>query len=66
MYKNFFRFLSREIQSGCKTQKDDVVYMLVPKGYLPANYVYKDFFENEMVEIRITDNDVFFWNGIYI
>lgn len=63
LYKNFFRFMSRKKQNGNATKKGDVVYVLVPKGYLPGNNAYKDFFEGEEVEIRITDNEDFFWNS---
>ena len=61
MFKNFFRFISRDIQSSAATKENDVFYMLVPKGYLPANRVQHSFIEDAEVEVRITDNSAFFW-----
>lgn len=61
LYKNFFRFLSRDIQSSVATKRNDVFYMLVPKGYLPANKVQHTYIEDADTELRITDNENFFW-----
>lgn len=62
LFKNFFRFLSRKKQNSHATNDGDVFYMLVPKGYLPPNTVQNRFVEDANVEIRIIDNEVFFWN----
>lgn len=61
MFKNMFRFISRYKQNSIATKEGDVFYMLVPKGYLPANRIQKLFIEEAEVEMRITDNDDFFW-----
>lgn len=63
LYKNLFRFMSRSVQSSAATKNKDVFYMLVPKGFLEANTVQKSFVEDEEVELRITDDDEFFWNN---
>jgi len=61
LFKNFFRFLSREIQNSKSTKDNDVFYMLVPKEYLPTNTIQHRFIEEATVELRITDNESFFW-----
>lgn len=61
LFKNLFRFLSRMSQNSDTTKEDDIFYMLVPKGYLPSNKVQKWFVEDSTVELRITDNENFFW-----
>ena len=61
LFKNLFRFLSRMIQNSDTTKDNDVFYMLVPKGYIPSNKVQKWFVEDATVELRVTDNEDFFW-----
>ena len=61
LYKNFFRFMSRYKQNSAATKNNDVFYMLIPKGYLPANKVQQSFIEEANVELRITDDETFFW-----
>lgn len=61
LFKNFFRFLSRDKQNSNATKDNDIFYLLIPKGYLPANTVQRCFVENANVELRITDNENFFW-----
>lgn len=62
LYKNFFRFVMRENQNSIATKEGDVFYMLVPKGYFYENTSQRIFIEDAMVEMRITNNDKFFWN----
>lgn len=61
LFKNFFRFISRFLQNSDATKENDVFYMLVPKGYLVSNQIQRSFVEKANVELRITDNEQFFW-----
>lgn len=61
LFKNFFRFLSRDTQNSIATKDNDIFYMLVPKGYLPTNNIQHRFIEEATVELRTTDNECFFW-----
>ena len=63
LYKNLFRFVSRSVQSSAVTKNKDVFYMLVPKGFLETNTVQKGVVGDAEVELRITDDDNFFWNN---
>ena len=64
LFKNFFRFMSRYKQSSEETKNNDVFYMLIPKGYLPTNKVHQDYVEEANVELRITDDETFFWGFV--
>ena len=61
LFKNFFRFLSRDTQNSKATKDNDVFYMLVPNEYLPTNIVQHRFIEEATIELRITNNECFFW-----
>lgn len=62
LLKNLFRFLTRSTQDSKATKDNDIFYMLVPKDYLLSNNIQYSFIENANVELRITDNESFFWN----
>lgn len=62
LYKNFFRFISREEQNSKATKDNDIFYMLVPTGYLPTNIIQSRFIEDATVDLRIVDNECFFGN----